>query len=40
MACFGSLHDVVSEPDEVRAATVELDGFILRGLGYDGEIPT
>ena len=39
MACFGSLHDVVSEPAEVPAARDELDHFILRGLGYDGEIP-
>ena len=40
MACFGSLHDVVSEPADVPAATAELDGFILRGLGYEGEIPS
>lgn len=40
MACFGSLHDVVSDPDDVPEATTELGAFILRGLGYDGEIPT
>lgn len=40
MACFGSLHEVVTEPVQLPAATAELDGFILRGLGYDGEIPT
>lgn len=40
MACFGSLHEVVKEPTQVPAATLELDGFILRGLGYDGELPT
>ena len=39
MACFGSLHEVVTGPDEVSKATAELDAFILRGLGYQGEIP-
>jgi AcrR family transcriptional regulator len=40
MACFASLHEVVNDPGDVRAATAELDAFVLRGLGYDGEIGT
>ncbi|MEO8572095.1 MAG: TetR/AcrR family transcriptional regulator [Chloroflexota bacterium] len=40
MACFGSLHEVVTGPHEVPQATAELNSFILRGLGYQGEIPT
>ena len=33
MACFGSLHEVVPEAIE------ELNEFVLRGLGYDSEVP-
>jgi AcrR family transcriptional regulator len=39
MACFGALHEVVSEPGDVPDAIVELNGFVLRGLGYDGPVP-
>lgn len=39
-ACIASLHDVVTNIDEVPDATAQLSAFILRGLGYDGEIPT
>lgn len=39
MACFGSLHEVVSDPADVPEAIDELNGFVLRGLGYDGELP-
>jgi len=39
MACFGSLHEVVSAPDDVPDAIGELDLFVLRPLGYDGEVP-
>ena len=39
LACFGSLHEVVAGPDEVPEATAELNAFVLRGLGYQGEIP-
>jgi AcrR family transcriptional regulator len=39
MACFGSLHDVVSEPRELSVAIDELNAFVLGGLGYDGEVP-
>ena len=39
MACFGSLHEIVTGPYEVREATAELNSFVLRGLGYQGEIP-
>ncbi len=38
-ACFSSLHDVVSDPTEVAAVTRELNAFVLRGLGYDGQLP-
>jgi len=39
MACFGSLHEVVAGSSEVPDAIEELDAFVLRGLGFDGEIP-
>lgn len=39
-ACLASLHDVVAEIDEVPEATAQLSAFVLRGLGYEGEIPT
>jgi AcrR family transcriptional regulator len=39
MACFGSLHEVVSDPADVPEAIRELDAFLLRGLGYDEELP-
>lgn len=39
MACFGSLHEVVADPAEVPDAIGELDTFVLRGLGFAGEIP-
>jgi AcrR family transcriptional regulator len=39
MACFGSLHEVVSDPDDVSSAVDELNLFVLRALGYDGEVP-
>ena len=39
MACFGSLHEVVSDPADVPEAIRELNAFVLRGLGYDGEVP-
>ena len=39
MACFGSLHEVVSDPADVPQAMHELNAFVLRGLGYDGEVP-
>jgi AcrR family transcriptional regulator len=38
-ACFASLHDVLSDPREIAAVTSELNAFVLRGLGYDGELP-
>jgi AcrR family transcriptional regulator len=38
MGALGALHDVVSRPDELEAAIFELNGFLLRGLGYAGEI--
>jgi len=37
MACFGSLHEVVSDPADVRGAISELNAFVLRALGYDGQ---
>ena len=39
MACFGALHEVVGDPDDVPDAIAELNGFVLRGLGYDGPVP-
>ncbi len=39
MACFGSLHEVVSDPDDVPAAIEELNTFVLRALSVDGEVP-
>ena len=38
-SCFSSLHDVLSDPIEIAAVTSELNAFVLRGLGYDGELP-
>jgi AcrR family transcriptional regulator len=40
MACFGSLHEVVSGPEAVPQAVDELNEFVLRGLGYDGRVPS
>jgi AcrR family transcriptional regulator len=39
MACFGTLHEIVSDPGDVPDAVAELNGFVLRGLGYDGPVP-
>jgi AcrR family transcriptional regulator len=39
IGCFGSLHEVVSDPAHVQDAVHELNEFVLRGLGYDGELP-
>jgi len=39
MACFGSLHEVVSDPADVPEAIDELNAFVLRGLGYDEQLP-
>lgn len=38
LGAFTSLHHVVSDPDDMPAAIAELDVFVLRGLGYTGEI--
>jgi AcrR family transcriptional regulator len=40
MACFGSLHEVVTALEAVPAAIDELNVFVLRGLGYDDEVPS
>jgi len=39
MACFASLHEVVSDPADVPDAIDEINAFVLRGLGYDGGDP-
>lgn len=39
MACFGSLHEVVTDPADVPDAVDELNAFVLRALGYDGWTP-
>lgn len=38
LASFASLHHVVNHPDELPAAIAQLDRFILRGLGFAGDI--
>jgi len=38
MACFGALHEAVSVPEALPAAIDELTQFVLRGLGYEGEV--
>jgi AcrR family transcriptional regulator len=38
LACFGSLHEVVTALEDVPDAIDELNEFVLRGLGYDGAI--
>ena len=38
MGALGGLHEVVSDPADLPAATDELNTFILRGLGYQGSI--
>ena len=39
MACFASLHEVVSDIDDVPDAIDELNAFVLRALGCDGPAP-
>lgn len=39
LGSFASLDGVVQGPDELPAVTAELNVFILRGLGYAGEVP-
>lgn len=38
LGSYTRLHDVVAGPEDVRPALTELNEFILRGLGYTGEI--
>jgi AcrR family transcriptional regulator len=38
MACFGSLHEIVATHADVPGAIAELNAFVLRGLGYEGEV--
>ena len=38
LGTFTSLHHVVSDPDDMPTAIAHLDAFILRGLGYAGEV--
>ncbi len=38
MACFGSLHEVVSDPADVPRAISELNAFVLCALGYEGQV--
>jgi len=38
LGAFTSLHHVVSNPDDLPTAIAQLDVFVLRGLGYAGEI--
>ena len=39
LACFAIMHDVIAGPADVPVAIDELDAFVLRGLGYDGDLP-
>jgi AcrR family transcriptional regulator len=38
LASFNALHHVVSHPEELPEAIAQLDRFILRGLGFTGDI--
>jgi AcrR family transcriptional regulator len=38
LGTFTSLHHVVSDPTDMPAAMAHLDRFILRGLGYQGDL--
>jgi AcrR family transcriptional regulator len=38
LGTFTSLHHMVSEPGDMPAAIAHLDAFILRGLGYRGDL--
>jgi hypothetical protein len=40
LASFTSLHHVINHPDDLPAAIAQLDRFILRVLGFAGEIHT
>ncbi len=39
LGAFSSLHDAIAGPDDVPPALSELNTFVLRGLGYEGEVP-
>jgi AcrR family transcriptional regulator len=39
MACFGALHEVVSDAGDLPDAIAELDAFVLRALGHEGPVP-
>jgi hypothetical protein len=39
LGTFTSLDDLSVDLDDLPSATVELNTFILRGLGYAGEVP-
>jgi AcrR family transcriptional regulator len=38
LGAFSSLHHVVNDPDDMPAGISQLDAFILRGLGYAGDV--
>ncbi len=38
LGCFSRLHDVVGRPQDAAGVLEALDDFVLRGLGYTGEI--
>ncbi len=40
LGSYSRLHDVVAGPEDVSPALAALDEFVLRGLGYTGEIET
>ncbi len=39
LACFSVLHDMIGGPADVPAAIDDLEAFVLRGLGYQGDLP-
>jgi AcrR family transcriptional regulator len=38
LACYSIMHDLIGGPADVPAAIDELEAFVLRGLGYEGEV--
>jgi hypothetical protein len=39
MACFGSLHEAVTDPAHVQDSIRELEAFVLCGFDFDGDLP-
>ena len=39
LGAFSALHAAVARPEDLGPALAELNAFVLRGLGYEGEVP-